>query len=264
MTDQRKSAFISGSGRNIGRAVALRLAKDGFNVIVNGSSNRDACEAVALEARALGAEALVAVGDVGRRDHVARLADEAFSAFGSVDVLVNNAAVRPSSPFLEMDEAEWERVLAVDLGAAVWLARAFLPGMVERSWGRIISFAGMNAIHGYNGRAHVSVAKHGAWGLTKSLGKEFGPQGVTANITSPGPIRGERDDPEMAAHIRSMEARVPVGRLGELDEVAAVVALLASDAGAFINGQILQVNGGAGDLTARSADGYWRWGFFCR
>lgn len=244
MADNRKSAFISGSGRNIGRAVALRLAEDGFNVVVNGSSNRDACEAVAAEARTLGVDALVAMGDVGQRDDVARLTEEALAAFGPIDVLVNNAALRPSSPFLEMDETEWDRVLAVDLSAAVWLARAFLPGMVNQGWGRIVNFAGMNAIHGYKGRAHVSVAKHGAWGLTKSLAKEFGPQGVTVNIISPGPIRGERDDPEMAAHIRSMEARVPVGRLGEPEEVAAVVGMLASDAGAFVNGQMLQVNGG--------------------
>lgn len=245
MVDNRRCAFISGSGRNIGRAVALKLAEGGFNVAVNGSSNRDACEAVAAEARTMGVDALVAMGDVGRRDDVTRLADETLAAFGSVDVLVNNAAIRPSSPFLDMDEAEWDRVLAIGLGAAVWLARAFLPGMVERGWGRIVNFAGMNAIHGYNGRAHVSVAKHGSWGLTKSLAKEFGPHGVTVNIISPGPIRGERDDPEMAAHIRSLAARVPVGRLGEPEEVAAVVAMLVSEAGAFVNGQILQVNGGA-------------------
>jgi 3-oxoacyl-[acyl-carrier protein] reductase len=120
-----------------------------------------------------------------------------------------------------------------------------LPGMVNKGWGRIINFAGMNAIHGYNGRAHVSASKHASWGLTKALAKEFGPKGVTVNIVSPGPIMGEDQDAVQAAHITPMKARVPVGRLGTPAEVAAAVALLASEAGAFINGQMIQVNGGA-------------------
>jgi 3-oxoacyl-[acyl-carrier protein] reductase len=102
----------------------------------------------------------------------------------------------------------------------------------------------MNAIHGYSGRAHVSVSKHAAWGFAKALGKEFGPKGITVNCVSPGPISTGHDDPAMTAHIAEMAARVPVGRLGEPEEVAAMVALLASDRGGFINGQLLQVNGG--------------------
>ncbi len=245
MNASTRTALVTGSGRNIGRAVALRLAADGFNVAINGSADRSACEAVAEEAKSHGAEAVVCMGDIGVADEAGRVAAEAIETFGAVDVLVNNAAIRPQSGFLEMDEAEWRRVIDIDLMAAFWLARACLPGMIDKGWGRIVNFAGMNAIHGYSGRAHVSVAKHGAWGLTKSLAKEFGAQGVTTNIVSPGPIAGQRDDPAMTAHIEQMKSRVPVGRLGGPDEVAAMVALLASDDGAFINGQLLQVNGGA-------------------
>lgn len=244
MTERRRAALITGSGRNIGRACALALAKDGFNVVVNGSSDRDACEAVAAEARDLGVEAVVAMADVGDRAAVDGLATAAIDAFGGVDVLVNNAAIRPMTPFLEMTDEEWDRVLDVDLHAAFRLARACLPGMVERGWGRIVNFAGMNAIHGYNGRSHVSVSKHGAWGLTKSLGKEFAAQGVTTNIISPGPIGGDHTDPAMAAHIDSLKARVPMKRLGTPEEIAAMVSLLASDKGGFINGQLIQINGG--------------------
>jgi 3-oxoacyl-[acyl-carrier protein] reductase len=125
------------------------------------------------------------------------------------------------------------------------LARACLPGMIAKGWGRIINFSGMNAIHGHAGRVPVSVAKHAAWGLTKGLAVEFGPKGITTNIVSPGPIQGERDDPAAAKMIAANVARVPVGRMGTPDEVAAAVRLLASDGGAFINGQMLQVNGGA-------------------
>ncbi len=245
MTSKRRTALITGSGRNIGKACALALAKDGFNVVVNGGRDRAACEKVASEAKALGVDALVAMGDVGLGDDCRRIAAEAIAKFGAVDVLVNNAAIRPSDNFLTMTEEKWRRVLAVDLDAAFWLSRACLPGMIEKKWGRIINFVGMNAIHGYAGRAHVSVSKHGVWGLTKSLGKEFGPKGITTNVVSPGPIAGERDDAESAKHIADMAARVPVGRLGKPEEVAAAVSLLASDGGAFINGQMIQVNGGA-------------------
>lgn len=245
MSQTQRTALITGSGRNIGRAAALALAKQGKNVVVNGSSNQEACEIVANEVRKIGPEAIVVMGDVGDLNALNNIVSEAVKAFGHVDVLVNNAAVRPNSPFLETDEDEWARILDIDFHAARRLAKACLPAMIDNGWGRIINFAGMNAIHGYNGRAPVSVSKHASWGLTKSLAKEFGAKGITTNIISPGPIRPDEADPEMRAHIEGMVGRVPIGRLGEADEVAAMVALLASEDGAFINGQLLQVNGGA-------------------
>ena len=245
MNQIQRTALITGSGRNIGRAAALALAKQGMNIVVNGSSNQDACEIVANEVREIGPKAIVVMGDVGDINALQNITSEAEKAFGRVDVLVNNAAVRPNSPFLETDEDEWARILDIDFHAARRLAKACLPAMIDNGWGRIINFAGMNAIHGYNGRAPVSVSKHASWGLTKSLAKEFGVKGITTNIISPGPIRPDEADPEMRAHIEGMVGRVPIGRLGEADEVAAMVGLLASEDGAFINGQLLQVNGGA-------------------
>ncbi len=240
-----RTALITGAGRNIGRAVALALAGQGMNVVINGSSDREAAERVAAEARARGVQALVAMGDVGSRATCQAIAAAATSAFGRVDVLVNNAALRPSNKFLTLTEEDYRRVIAVDLEAAIWLAQACLPGMLEGGWGRIVNFAGMNAIHGYAGRAPVSIAKHGVWGLTKSLAKEFGPKGVTVNAISPGPIASDDEDVAPDAHRQEMVVRVPVGRLGQPSEVAAMVRLLASDEGAFINGQMLAVNGGA-------------------
>ena len=181
----------------------------------------------------------------GSPDVAKRVAGEALASFGTVDVLVTNAAIRPHTPFLELDAAEWHEVLNVNLNATFSLTQACLPGMIEKGWGRIINFAGMNAINGYNGRAHVSASKHAAWGLTKSLAKEFGPKGITANIISPGPIKSEHDDPTMTAHINEQVGKIPIGRLGDPMEVAAVVSLLVSQRGAFINGDMIQVNGGA-------------------
>lgn len=240
-----RTALVTGAGRNIGRAVALGLAQDGMNIVVNGATDRAAAERVAAEARGFGVRAIVVMADIGEAAACARLAEAALAAFGAVDVLVNNAALRPAKPFLETTAADWRRVMAVDLEAAIWLSQALLPGMVARGWGRIVNFTGMNAIHGYAGRVPVSVAKHGLWGLTKALGKEFGPKGITVNAVSPGPIASDGADPAADAQRAAYVARVPVGRMGRPEEVAAVVRLLASEAGAYVNGQMLQVNGGA-------------------
>jgi len=238
------TAFVSGSGRNIGRSIVLTLAEQGCNVIVNGSSNTDACHRVAEEAIALGVDAIALTGDVGNRADVFRMADAAFAKFGCVDILVNNAAVRPESAFLDLDPNDWQRVLDINMNSAFHTCQAFLPAMEEQGWGRVINITGMNAIHGYNGRAHVSVAKHGLWGLTKSLAKEFGQNGITVNAISPGPIGTEHpDNPEMQQHIESQKSRIPMGRLGKPDEIAALCAFLASDGGAFVSGQMIACNG---------------------
>lgn len=237
--------MVTGAGRNIGRACVLELASAGFNVVVNGSKDRAACEAVAQEAARAGVDAVVAMADIGDPKECRRIADEAIKRFGSVDVLVNNAALRPAKPFLEMQEADWRRVLSVDLDAAVWLAQACLPGMIAKNWGRIVNFTGMNAIHGYAGRAPVSVAKHGAWGLAKALAKEFGPKGITTNAISPGPIAADVENNAASMHHRQETmAKVPLGRMGTPAEIASVVGLLVADGGAYINGQMIQVNGG--------------------
>ena len=135
MAHGRRAALVTGAGRNIGRACVLGLAEDGFNVAINGSSDRAACESVAKEAQKFGVETLVVMGDVGKPEDCKRIADDAIKHFGAVDVLLNNAALRPNKPFLEMSEAEWRRVISVDLDAAVWLSRACLPGMLEQGLG---------------------------------------------------------------------------------------------------------------------------------
>lgn len=239
-----RTAFISGSGRNIGRAVALKLAAAGIDIILNGRADRAACLAVADEIRAAGGLAEVMMGDVGVAAEAKRLAHDALARFGTIDILVNNAGSRPHGSLLTMTDAEWDGVLATNLSACFWLSRAFLPGMIARRWGRIVNFAGMYAIRGAAERAPIAASKHGGWGLAKSIATEFGPYGITANSVSPGPIR---DDADAAADISAQGAQhgVPLGRTGHPAEVAALVALLCSDDGAFISGQMLAVNGGA-------------------
>ncbi len=243
MMQQNRTALVTGSGRNIGKAIALHLAAAGYNIVLNGSRNREACDEVAASIRELGSDVRIEMCDIGDADKVQAMARSAIDAFGAVDVLVNNAAIRPNGDFLEISEAEWNRVLDTNFYSVFHLSRACIPGMVAKGWGRIINFTGMNAQQGYAGKAAVSVSKHALWGLTKSLSKEFGRRGVTCNIISPGTIPDKSADLSTPSYRALLEAN-PVGRLGTADDIAAVVDLLVSDEGGFINGQMLQVNGG--------------------
>lgn len=244
MAKGAKTALITGSGRNMGRASAKELAQAGFNVVINGSTKRDDCDRVADEVRAIGTDALVEMTDIGDRGGVEAMAASALKTFGRVDVLINNAAIRPAANFLEMSDVDLTRVMDVNFNSAVWLSRAFLPGMIEAGWGRIVNFTGMNAQQGTAGRPSVTVSKHAMWGLTKALSREFGPNGITTNIISPGTFPDEDLDVSTNANFQSLLASNPVGRLGSADDISALVGLLCSDRGGFINGQLLQVNGG--------------------
>lgn len=235
-----KTAFVSGSGQNIGRAIALRLAALGCNVIVNGARNVAACEETAAGVEAAGGRAHIAIGDMGRAEDVDAVVAAALDVFGRVDILVNNAARRPHKPFLEMTDADWHEVVDVALTATFRTSRAFLPGMVAAGWGRIINFAGMKAIRGYHEGAPISAAKHGVWGLTKAISREFAGRGITANVVSPGQIRKETETDDDPARV----ATIPAGTMGRADDIAATVAFLASPDARFVTGQMIAVNGG--------------------
>jgi 3-oxoacyl-[acyl-carrier protein] reductase len=244
MAQDKRTALITGSNKNIGRAIALHLAEAGHNIVVNGSRDRAACEEVAAKVRALGADAMIAICDIGDRKAVQSMAKTAIEKFGRVDILVNNAAVRPDGAYLDISEDEWQRVMDTNFYSVYQLTRACLPGMIAKGWGRIVNFTGMMAQQGYPGKsAAVSVSKHAVWGLTKSLSREFGPKGITANIISPGTFPGSDADPA-SPRFEALRKANPAGRLGVPDDIAAMVDLLVSDRGGFINGQMLQVNGG--------------------
>jgi len=239
----QRTALITGSGRNIGRAIAIELAADGCNIILNGSSDRAACESVAREIESSGASVLIAMGDVGLREEVKAITESGIQRFGQIDVLVNNAAIRPSFDLVNGDETEFQRIMDINFHAAWWLTRACLPGMIDQGWGRVINFTGMNAQQGYTGKSAVSIAKHAAWGLTKSIAKEYGSKGVTANIISPGTIVGDGENPESPGY-ETLQQQNPSGRLGEPKDIAGMVSYLAGVNAGFINGQLMQVNGG--------------------
>jgi 3-oxoacyl-[acyl-carrier protein] reductase len=245
MTQPKRKALITGSGRNLGRGIALRLAQAGYDVAIHARGNSADAEEVAKAARELGVDALACLGDTGSREDVRRIADTVLERFGNIDILVNVAAYRPFRNFLEISPDDWDRVMDVNVGGVVQLTQAFLPGMIERRWGRIINFSGMNSIRGYPQRVHIAASKHAVWGMTKALSREFGQYNITANVISPGPAQSEHEDKAFDAAIVAQVAEIPLGRLGKQSEIAGMVAFLASEEGGFVSGQMLGVNGGA-------------------
>jgi len=240
-----KVALVTGSGRNIGRATALKLAAEGAHVVVNARSNEKEAEAVAQEVRALGAKALVIIADVARKEQVEAMAARALAEFGRVDILINNAAIRPHKPFTELTTEDWEAVRGVVLDGALYLTRALIAPMVANKFGRILFFTGEGAFVGGSGRAHVSAAKMGLVGFARGLASEFAPHDIRVNVVSPGSIDTTRANPEWYRGHSPNAAGIPLGRQGKADEIAATCLFLVTEDGGFITGQTIHVNGGS-------------------
>jgi len=239
-----KVALVTGSGRNIGRTTVLKLAAEGAHVVVNSRTNQVEADAVAREAQARGVKALSIVADVGKKDQVEAMAAKVLSEFGRVDILINNAAVRPHKPFTELTAQDWEAVRSVVLDGAVYLTRAVIDSMVKNRYGRIVFFTGEGAFMGGSGRAHVSAAKMGLVGLARGLASEFAAHNIRVNVVSPGSIDTARANPEWYQGRTPTAAGIPLGRQGTVDEIAATCLFLVTDDGGFITGQTIHANGG--------------------
>jgi 3-oxoacyl-[acyl-carrier protein] reductase len=236
-------AIVTGAGRNIGRAIALALAEAGAAVTVNGRKDRSAVEAVVSEIEATGGRALAVMGDVTDPAAVARLAAETAARFGRIDILVNNAAVRPEMPLEKMALEDWRAVLAVILDAAFLTAKACLPHLEKSGAGAILNIGGVSGHVGTRHRAHVVAAKAGLVGLTKALAHELAERSITANCVVPGLIDTVRDPAARLPHHHSV-SKTLTGRFGTAEEIAAAVRFLAGPQARYITGQTLHVNGG--------------------
>src|SRR5881409_500460 len=239
-----KVALVTGSGRNIGRTTVLKLAAEGAHVVVNSRTNQAEADAVAREAQARGVKALSIVADVGKKDQVEAMAAKALSEFGKVDILINNAAIRPHKPFTEVTLQDWETVRGVVLDGAFYCTRAVINSMVANHYGRIVFFTGEGAFTGGANRAHVSAAKMGLVGLARSLASEFAPQNIRANVVSPGSIDTSRANPEWYQGRTPNAASIPLGRRGTVAEIAATCLFRGTDDGGFTTGQTIHANGG--------------------
>jgi len=243
-----KTALVTGSSRNIGRAVAETLAEFGADVGITARTDRDGCEESAATVEEHGREATVVLGDLADPEEVRRVVDTVRSDLGPIDVLVNNAAVRPEKPFLEMTVDDWGEVHDVNERAAYLTAQRALPDMIESGGGSVINLLGVGSITGTSpDKAHVSASKAGVIGLTRSLASSFGPDGVRINAVSPGPIDTERNLENYSGweeRNRKTIQATPLKRRGEPEEIADVCCFLASDRASYITGQVIHVNGG--------------------
>ena len=241
-----KVAIVTGSGRNIGRAVAESFAAAGAKVVVNGHKDRDAIEAVAGGIRERGSEAIAVLADVSKDEEVGRMVETATSAFGRVDIVVSNVGIRRYRAFLDITPEEWREVLETNLSASFYLARHAVPHMRKGGKGRFIVISGFDGFWGQiTHRAPNLAAKAGMHGLAKAIAREFGPDGITANTVAPGAIDTVRDWSQYP-HVSAEKtlAEIPLHRRGHVDEIAGACLFLASDAGGFVSGQVIHVNGG--------------------
>ncbi|MSQ23557.1 MAG: 3-oxoacyl-ACP reductase FabG [Chloroflexi bacterium] len=236
--------LVTGSSRNIGRAIALAFAQAGADVVVNARTSIAEAEAVAVEARAMGRQAIACLADVRDPEAVEHMVARARVELGPIDLLVNCAAPRPEASFEKMTAEEWHEVLSVILDGAFVCTQAVIGGMLKKGRGTIINIAGMTGQSGAAQRAHVVTAKAGLIGFTKALALELAGRGITVNAVSPGLIDTARVG-ATAAQPAHRQGRVPpVGRFGRPDEVAAFCCYLASDAARYVTGQTIGVNGG--------------------
>ncbi|HJU32091.1 MAG TPA: SDR family oxidoreductase [Hyphomicrobiaceae bacterium] len=238
-----KTALVTGASRNIGRAIALKLAGAGADILVNTLSDRSAAEGVAREVQALGRKSLVAVADITDREAVRRMVTEARPSLGPIDILVCNASSRGQIDFLDLDYSTWRRVIDISLDGTFHCTQAVLPDMIGRGWGRIITLGGISWHAGTKRRAHNLTGKSGLTGLTRALAVEFGDRGITANVISPGAIETVRPASAGTSPIRGNVPPVP--RQGHVDEIASAALFLAHPDQGYLTGQVIHVNGGA-------------------
>lgn len=239
-----KVAIVTGAGKNIGRCIAETLATDGAAVVVNGRGDRAIVEETASAIRAAGGRALPFLADISKPDRVAAMVEAAVKEFGGVDIAVSNAGLRRQTPFLEMSIEEWHEILGVALDGAFILAKAVAPEMIKRGGGAFVGLSGISHHAGSSGRIHVNASKAGLEGMIRGLAIELAPHSITANCVAPGSIDTARGPSAGGPHGRGMARDIPLGRQGRVEEIAAMVRLLAGPDGRYITGQTIHVNGG--------------------
>jgi len=239
-----KVVLITGASRNIGLATAKMFAEEGARIVLSTRRSQAQLDDAAAACRALGAETATVLCDVADEDQVGEMVHTAERAFGSVDVLVNNATQRIQGKFLEQSNEDYRATMAVNLDGPYFASRAVLPGMIEREWGRIINYSGISSFHG--GSAVKAAVKLGIVGFTRGLAREFGKSGVTVNAIAPGGIEVERDPgTERPADLAgAVEPDVSIQRFGTPEEVAALVVYIASKHASYITGHCFHINGG--------------------
>ncbi len=245
MAEEAKVALVTGSALNIGRAIALALARDGYRVMTTArNSEADARETARL-VREAGGEADTHMADISQHGQARGLVEAAVARFGRLDVLVNNASIRRQTPFLQMTPEEWREIMGATLDGAFYCAHAAAPHIIAAGGGSIVNLGGISSHVGATGRVHAIAAKSGMVGLTRALSKELASHNITVNTVVPGSIETVRGFAAGGNHGRAALPDSPLGRRGRPEEIAWMVAYLCSEKARYITGQSMHVNGGA-------------------
>jgi 3-oxoacyl-[acyl-carrier protein] reductase len=237
-------ALVTGGGRGIGRAIAIRLAEGGTRVAISYRANDAAADETANLVREAGAECELFKGDVATPEDVEALIKGIGEAFGPVEILVNNAGTTRDNILLRMKDTEFDEVLTTNLKGTYLCTRAALRGMVRARWGRIVNVSSIVGLLGNAGQANYAASKAGIIGFTKSVAREVAGRGITANAVAPGYVETELTGSLPENIKQQILGQVPVGRFGEVEEVAEVIAFLTSDSASYITGQTIAVDGG--------------------
>ena len=240
----KQTAIVTGGSRGIGRAVAVRLAKDGMNLVINYRGNSEAAEETERLCRELGAEVLLVQGDVSRAEDCEKLAAQAKEAFGRVDVLVNNAGITRDGLLARMTEEDFRAVLDVNLVGPWNMIKAVNRIMMKQRYGRIVNLSSVTGLMGNMGQTNYAAAKAGILGMTKSYAREVASRGITVNAVAPGFIDTDMTEAMPEGAKDKIIIGIPMGRTGKPEDVAEAVAFLASEQAGYITGEVLRVDGG--------------------
>ena len=238
-----KNAVVTGSGQGIGRAIALKLAEQGANVVTSDVVEATATQ-VAAEVQALGRKSLAVVCDVRQADQCEALIAKTIEALGSIDILVNNAGVTRDNLIMRMKEEDWDFVIAINLKGVFNCSKAVVRPMMKQRSGRIINISSVVGLMGNAGQVNYSASKAGVIGITKTLAKELGSRGIGVNAVAPGFIQTAMTDKLSDEAKEQLKQMIPFQELGTADDVANAVLFLASPAARYITGQVLSVDGG--------------------
>ncbi|WP_054708414.1 3-oxoacyl-[acyl-carrier-protein] reductase [Bacillus sp. JCM 19041] len=239
-----KTAIVTGASRGIGKAIAIELAKKGANIVVNYAGNQSRAEEVVSDIKSLGRDVFAYQADVANSEEVNAMMKEAISRFGSIDILVNNAGITRDNLLMRMKEQEWDDVINTNLKGVFNCAKAVTRQMMKQRSGRIINVSSVVGVMGNPGQANYVAAKAGVIGLTKSLARELASRGVLVNAVAPGFISTDMTDELTPESKDAMLAQIPLGALGEPEQIAKVVRFLASEDAAYMTGQTIHVDGG--------------------
>jgi 3-oxoacyl-[acyl-carrier protein] reductase len=237
-----RAALVTGASRNIGRAIAEALGAGGASVLVHAHRDRDGAEETARRVEAAGGKAAIALGDLGDLAVPSRIVESAISAFGKLDILVANAAIRPEGTIDSLTYEDWRTVMALCLDSVFLLAKAALPPLRRSDQAAIVTIGGLTGHSGAKDRVHVITAKAGLAGLTKALAHDLGKDAITVNCVAPGLIETRRTGEEPKHHASRTNV---LGRRGTPEEVAAMVRTLCGPTTRYVTGQTVHVNGGA-------------------